>query len=213
MFCRLTAHSVHMHGIGWNPTGNPFTVPDGKTISAELRDALAGQYRIEREIASGGSATVFLAHDLRHERDVAIKVLNRHLSSVVGAERFIREIRTAARLMHPHILTVHDSGEAAGCIFYVMPYVPGGTLRDRIARDGPFAVSATLNIVREVGDALAHAHAHGVVHRDVKPENILISGSDQVTVDREIPRVIVLIHAGNIEHHATERLINRRFSQ
>ena len=172
-----------MTGAGWKPATNvELALDDGGSISSELRDALSERYRIVRNIATGGSATVFLARDLRHGRDVAIKVLNRHISSAVGAERFIREIRTAAQLMHPHILPLHDSGEVGGCIFYVMPFVEGGTLREWIARAAPFPVSVALNVAREVGDALAYAHAHGVIHRDAKPENILVVSGDHVAV-------------------------------
>jgi eukaryotic-like serine/threonine-protein kinase len=148
-----------------------------------LRGALAARYRIVREVGRGGMANVYLAHDLRHDRDVALKVLRPELATALGPERFLQEIQFAARLAHPHILPLHDSGEADGFLFYVMPYVEGESLRDRLDRQGPLPIDAAIRIVREVGDGLSHAHSLGVVHRDLKPENILFMGGHAVVAD------------------------------
>lgn len=143
--------------------------------STLLTGALAGRYTIERELGRGGMATVYLARDLRHRRLVALKVLDPKLGTLLGPSRFTREIETAARLSHPHILPLHDSAEADGVLFYVMPYVAGGSLREQLRRhDGPLPIGQTLRLVRQVGAALDYAHRHDVVHRDVKPENILL---------------------------------------
>jgi eukaryotic-like serine/threonine-protein kinase len=140
-----------------------------------LREALANRYRLERELGAGGMATVYLATDLRHDRPVAVKVLRADHAVALGAERFHREIRVLARLRHPFILPLHDSGEAAGAFYFVMPYIDGESLRARLAREGSLPLADALDIVGQVADALEHAHREGVVHRDVKPENILIS--------------------------------------
>ncbi len=148
-----------------------------------LGRALADRYRIERELGAGGMATVYLAHDLKHDRQVAIKVLRPELAAVIGAERFLAEIRTTANLQHPHILPLHDSGEVDGTVFYVMPYVEGESLRDRLAREKQLPVDEAVGIAREVADALAYAHQHGVIHRDIKPENILLQGGHALVAD------------------------------
>ena len=139
----------------------------------QLQAALADRYRVERELGRGGMATVYLARDLRHDRDVAIKVLDPELGASIGAERFLAEIKTTARLQHPHILPLLDSGDAGG-LYYVMPYVSGETLRSRLTRERQLPIDAAVRIAIEVADALSHAHAAGVVHRDIKPENILL---------------------------------------
>ena len=148
-----------------------------------LVEDLADRYRIEREIGAGGMATVYLAHDVRHDRKVALKVLRPELSAILGAERFLHEIKTTANLQHPHILSLFDSGEADGTVFYVMPYVEGETLRDRIRRDHQLPIDEAILIAREVADALEYAHQHGIVHRDIKPENILLHGGHAMVAD------------------------------
>jgi serine/threonine-protein kinase len=148
-----------------------------------LTDAFAGRYELVREIGQGGMATVWLAHDLKHTRDVAIKVLRPDLSMSLGAERFLREIGIAARLSHPHVLSLIDSGQAGVLLYYVSPYVEGGSLRERLIRDGPLSVPEVLRIAGEVGSGLDYAHRRGVVHRDVKPENILFADGHAVLAD------------------------------
>ncbi len=149
----------------------------------EFTEVLRDRYVVERELGAGGMATVYLAHDLRHDRLVALKVLRPELAAVVGAERFLHEIKTTAHLQHPHILPLHDSGEAAGSVFYVMPYVEGETLRDRLRREKQLPVEDTLRIATEVASALDYAHRHGVVHRDIKPENILLHEGQALVAD------------------------------
>jgi serine/threonine protein kinase len=149
-----------------------------------LTAALADRYRVERELGAGGMATVYLAHDLRHERDVAIKVLHPDLGAALGGDRFLTEIRTTARLQHPHILPLLDSGDAGeGMLYYVMPFVRGETLRGRLSRERLLPVEDALRIAREVADALQHAHAQGIVHRDIKPENILLQDGHALVAD------------------------------
>ena len=152
-------------------------------IRSRLAATLADRYRVDRELGAGGMATVYLAHDVRHGRDVAIKVLHPDLGAALGGERFLSEIRTTARLQHPHILPLLDSGEADGLLYYVMPYVTGETLRDRLTRERQLPIDDALRIAREVADALGDAHAHGIVHRDIKPENILLQGGHAVVAD------------------------------
>jgi Tol biopolymer transport system component len=153
--------------------------------SKELRigAALEGRYTLIREIGHGGMATVFLARDLKHDRDVALKVLHRELGAVLGAERFLAEIRTTAQLHHPNILPLFDSGEADGLVFYVMPFVEGEALRERITKEGQLGVTEAVRITSEVADALEHAHKHGVIHRDIKPENILLQDGHALVAD------------------------------
>jgi serine/threonine protein kinase len=141
----------------------------------QLQSGLADRYRIERELGRGGMATVFLAVDLRHNRPVALKVLHAQLAQTLGPERFQREIETVARLQHPHILTVHDSGETAGQLWFTMPFVEGETLRDRLTRERQLPVDVALRIATDTGRALEHAHEHGIIHRDIKPENLLLT--------------------------------------
>ena len=149
----------------------------------DLRAALADRYRVERELGAGGMATVYLAHDLKHDRDVAIKVLHHDLGAALGSERFLSEIRTTARLQHPHILPLLDSGNAEGLLYYVMPYVTGETLRARLERERQLPIDDALRIAREVADALGSAHALGIIHRDIKPENILLQGGHALVAD------------------------------
>ncbi len=158
-------------------------------IADRLRAALAGRYTVERELGRGGMATVYLARDIRHDRAVAVKVLEGDVAHA-AAERFLLEIRTAARLTHPHVLGVHDSGEADGLLYYVMPYVAGETLRARLTREGALPIADVMRLLRELAEALAHAHGHGVIHRDLKPENVLISGGHAVVADFGIAKAI-----------------------
>ncbi len=148
-----------------------------------LRDALADRYRIERELGQGGMATVYLAEDLRHDRKVALKVLKPELAAVLGAERFVQEIKTTASLQHPNILPLFDSGEADGFLYYVMPFIQGETLREKLDRETQLGVDEAVRITVEVADALQYAHQQGVVHRDIKPENILLHGGRPTVAD------------------------------
>jgi eukaryotic-like serine/threonine-protein kinase len=169
----------------------PFPPNPGPSLSdprAALQAGLASTYTIERELGRGGMATVYLAHDERHDRPVALKVLHPDLAHALGPERFQREIRLAARLQHPHILTVHDSGETAGQLWFTMPFVEGESLRDRLHREKQLPLDDALRIAREVADALDYAHHHGVIHRDIKPENILLAGSHALVADFGIAR-------------------------
>jgi len=158
-------------------------VASNQETEIRLKAALADRYEIEHEIGAGGMARVFLAQDLKHDRKVAIKVLNPELAAVVGTERFLAEIKTTANLSHPHILPLHDSGEADGFLFYVMPYVEGEDLRQKLDRDGQFQVEEAVRIAGHVADALDHAHRHGVIHRDLKPANILFQDGEPVVAD------------------------------
>ncbi len=148
-----------------------------------LTPALSERYRIERELGSGGMATVFRAHDLRHDRDVAIKVLHPELAAMLGADRFLGEITTTAKLQHPHILPLLDSGDANGLLYYVMPIVEGGSLRARLQRETQLPVDEAIRIAREIASALDYSHRHGVIHRDIKPENILLHEGSALVAD------------------------------
>jgi serine/threonine-protein kinase len=148
-----------------------------------LTIALADRYRIERELGAGGMATVYLAQDLKHDRKVAIKVLKPELAAVIGAERFLSEIKTTANLQHPHILPLHDSGQADSFLFYVMPFVEGESLRDRLNREKQLPVADAVRIATEVASALDYAHRHGIIHRDIKPENILLHDGSALVAD------------------------------
>jgi serine/threonine-protein kinase len=158
-------------------------VPDQTEQFDRLKAALADRYRIERELGAGGMATVYLAHDLRHDRKVAIKVLKPELAAVLGAERFVQEIKTTASLQHPHILPLHDSGEAGGFLYYVMPYIEGETLRDKLNRETQLGIEEAIKITTEVADALDYAHRQNVIHRDIKPENILLHDGRPMVAD------------------------------
>ncbi len=161
-----------------------------------LQEALVSRYRINRELGAGGMAVVFLAEDLRHRRQVALKVLRPELAAEIGPERFLREIETAARLTHPHILPLHDSGEAGGFLYYVMPYVEGESLRGRLTREKQLPLDDALQIAREVADALSYAHSRDLVHRDIKPENILLQSGHAVVADFGIALAITVAGGG-----------------
>ncbi|MEO5566971.1 MAG: protein kinase, partial [Gemmatimonadaceae bacterium] len=148
-----------------------------------LSAALSDRYRIERELGAGGMATVYLAEDLKHKRRVAVKVLKPELAAVLGAERFVVEIKTTAALQHPHILPLFDSGTADGFLYYVMPFIDGETLRDKLTRETQLGVDEAVKITTEVADALHYAHTHGVIHRDIKPENILLANGRPIVAD------------------------------
>ncbi|MFN2399467.1 MAG: protein kinase [Gemmatimonadaceae bacterium] len=169
--------------------------------AARLATALSDRYRLDRELGRGGMATVYLAHDLKHARRVAVKVLHPHIATVIGEERFLQEIRVAARLSHPHILGLIDSGSAdlgerEATPFYVMPFAEGESLRDRMVRERQLPVADATRIAGEVADALDYAHAHGVVHRDIKPENILLAGGHALVADFGVAKALVSA-AGN----------------
>jgi serine/threonine-protein kinase len=148
-----------------------------------LGDALRDRYRLDRELGQGGMATVFLAHDLHNNRPVALKVLRPELAAILGAERFLKEIETTANLQHPHILPLFDSGQAGTLLFYVMPYVEGESLRDRLSREKQLPIADAVRIASEVASALDYAHRHGVLHRDIKPENILLHDGQALVAD------------------------------
>ena len=145
-------------------------------LREQLESGLADRYRLERELGRGGMATVYLARDLRHKRPVALKVLHPELAHALGPERFQREIELAASLQHPHILSVHDSGETAGHLWFTMPFIEGESIRQRLLREKQLPVEEALRIATEVARALDYAHRQGVIHRDIKPENILLTG-------------------------------------
>ena len=161
-------------------------------VLPRLNAALGDRYRIERELGRGGMGRVYLAEDLKHKRRVAIKVLTSELGAAFGRDRFLREIETSARLTHPHILPLHDSGESEGILYYVMPYVEGETLGHRLKREGPLPVEEAVQIAAEVADALAYAHRNGVVHRDIKPENILLAEGHAHVADFGVARAVTL---------------------
>ena len=152
-------------------------------VPGRLTAALADRYQLERELGQGGMATVYLAQDLKHDRKVAVKVLRPELAAVIGAERFLSEIKTTANLQHPHILPLFDRGEADGFLFYVMPFVEGETVRDRMTREKQLPVADAVRITTEVAAALDYAHRHNVIHRDIKPENILLHDGSALVAD------------------------------
>ncbi len=178
--------------------GRPTNEPELPDTFSRLRSALADRYTIERELGSGGMATVYLAQDRKHHRKVAIKILKPELAAALGPERFLREIEIAAGLTHPHILPLHDSGEADGLLYYVMPFVEGQTLRGRLEREKQLPLEDALAITRDIAEALSYAHSHGVVHRDVKPENILFQVGHAVVSDFGIARAITAAAGGNL---------------
>src|SRR6187402_3197268 len=163
-----------MRGLDWR---------SAMTITEQFQRALDGRYAVQRRIGAGGMATVFLAHDLKHDRPVALKVLNPELGAVLGVERFLAEIRVTANLQHPNLLPLFDSGEADGLLFYVMPFVEGETLRVRLDREKQLPIDEAIRISVAVANALDYAHSHHVIHRDLKPENILLQAGQPVVAD------------------------------
>src|SRR3989441_1389841 len=161
-----------------------------RDLEERLRAALADRYALERELGQGGMAVVFLGRDPRHDRAVAIKVLRHEIAAALGADRFLREIQFAARLHHPQLLPLYDSGAAGDLLYYVMPYVEGESLRQRLDREPQLPLDDALTIARQVAGALAYAHQHDVVHRDIKPENILLESGEAVVADFGIARAI-----------------------
>jgi eukaryotic-like serine/threonine-protein kinase len=159
-------------------------------IVEQVQDALGAQYRVEGVLARGGMTIVLRALDRKHDRVVAVKVLHPDLAGSVGVDRFLREIRLLARLQHPHILPLFDSGSAPGVLFYIMPFVDGETLRERLVRHGQLPIDETLRLGAQMCDALAYAHEHDIVHRDMKPENVLINGGHALLLDFGIARAI-----------------------
>src|SRR3954463_7857241 len=152
-------------------------------VPLALAEALKERYALQRELGRGGMAVVYLAHDLRHDRSVALKVLHSELAQALGQERFLREIKLVARLQHPHILSVYDSGESAGRFWFTMPYVEGESLRARLDRERQLPIDDAVRIARETADALDYAHRHGIIHRDIKPENILLTEEHALVAD------------------------------
>jgi len=167
-------------------------------IPGQFRDALRDRYLLERELGRGGMATVYLARDLKHDRLVALKVLHPELAAALGPERFLREIRLTANLQHPHILPLLDSGEAAGQLFYIMPYVEGDSLRQRLTREGQLPVPEALRLTGEIAEALDYAHQLGIIHRDIKPENVLLSRGHALVADFGIALAVSQAGAGRL---------------
>src|SRR5213595_2955717 len=159
-------------------------------LSERVRASLAGRYTIERELGRGGMATVYLARDLKYDRPVALKVLRPELAAVLGAERFLREIRLTAQLQHPHILTLFDSGEAQGFLYYVMPYVEGESLRERLDREKQLPIEEALHHTRAIASALDYAHRQSIVHRDIKPENVMLYEGEAMVMDFGIAKAV-----------------------
>jgi serine/threonine-protein kinase len=155
-----------------------------------VRDAFTGAYTVEREVGQGGMATVYLARDVKHARSVALKVLRPELATAVGGDRFPREIQIVAQLAHPHILPLHDSGETGGLLYYVMPFVEGESLREKLAREGRLSLREAVRIIREVADALAYAHDRGIIHRDIKPDNVMLSGRHALVTDFGVAKAV-----------------------
>lgn len=173
-----------------DPGVPPRTAATGVVEVSQVRRALAGRYQIERVLGEGGMATVYLAHDQKHNRKVAVKVMRPELAATLGSDRFLREVQVAAQLSHPHILPMHDSGEADGILYYVMPYVEGETLKERVSKEGQLSVSETMRLGREVAEALAYAHTRGIIHRDIKPGNILLQSGHALVADFGIARAL-----------------------
>ncbi|MBA2628246.1 MAG: serine/threonine protein kinase, partial [Gemmatimonadales bacterium] len=159
-------------------------------VLERLRIALADRYTIDKKVGEGGMATVYLARDLENDRDVAIKVLRPELGSSIGGDRFLREIRVASQLKHPHILGLYDSGSAGDFLYFTMPFITGESLRDRLDREGQLPLGDAIRITRQVAEALGFAHAQSIVHRDIKPENILLMGGTALVADFGIARAV-----------------------
>ena len=193
----LLAQQVSASGF----LGQPALVMAAHVVSdpRQLKEGLADRYRIERELGRGGMATVYLADDLKHGRKVAIKTLHAEMAAAIGHQRFLREIEIAARLTHPHILPLHDSGEANGQLYYVMPYIDGESLRVQMDREKQLSIEDALRLTREIASALAYAHQHGVVHRDIKPENVLLADGIALVADFGIARAM----SASVEHQQT----------
>jgi TolB-like protein/tRNA A-37 threonylcarbamoyl transferase component Bud32 len=155
-----------------------------------LSTALSGSYRIEREIGVGGMATVYLAQDLKHDRQVALKILRPELTAAMGTDRFPREIHIIAQMQHPHILPLYDSGATEGFLYYVMPFVEGESLRARLARMGQLPINEAVRLLKEIADALSYAHARGIVHRDIKPDNVMLSGRHAAVTDFGVAKAV-----------------------
>jgi len=177
-------------GTPTDPGVPPRTQSTGAFEVAQVTRALAGRYKIERMIGEGGMATVYLAEDQKHKRKVAVKVMRPELAATLGADRFLREVQIAAQLNHPNILPMHDSGEASGLLYYVMPFVEGETLKERLERDGALPADDALRLAREIAEALAYAHKRGIIHRDIKPANILLNEGHALVADFGIARAI-----------------------
>ena len=165
------------------------------TIPPRVVDALAVRYRVEREIGVGGMATVFLAEDLKHHRRIALKVLKPELAAILGVERFLKEIEVTANLQHPNILPLYDSGEAAGFLYYVMPFIEGESLRQRLTREKQLPLAEAARITAQIASALDYAHHRGVIHRDIKPDNILLHEGQTMLTDFGI--ALAIAEAGN----------------
>ena len=192
---RLVAECERAYPLIDEPAAERFAAVLGPE-APPLPETIAGRYEVLREAGRGGMAIVYLARDLKHGREVAIKVVRPELAAAIGRERFLREIEIAARLRHPHIVPLYDSGElslddgGASLLYYVMPYEAGHSLRDRLERDGPLPVADVLLVLRDLCEALSHAHAHGIVHRDIKPENVLLSGGHALVTDFGVARAV-----------------------
>jgi len=191
-----TSAAIRETTSGTGEDGEPFA-PSLRTPALGSLDTIehltavfGGRYHVERELGAGGMATVYLARDVKHDRHVAIKVLRPELATSLGPERFLREIHIVAKLQHPHILGLIDSGEADGNLYYVMPYVTGESLRTRLARDGELPIAEAVWVLREIADALAHAHAQQIIHRDIKPENVMFSARHALVADFGIARAV-----------------------
>jgi serine/threonine protein kinase/Tol biopolymer transport system component len=193
---RLLAECEREPALLSRPAAERFASLFDDDVAPRFPEALAERYRLTMELGRGGMGTVYLARDLKHARDVAVKVVHPAVSSALGTERFLREIRIMAQLHHPHIVPLYDSGEADRSLYYVMPYEAGSSLRLRLERDGPLPVDDVVAIMRDVCDALAYAHEHGVIHRDIKPDNVLLSGRRAMVTDFGVAKAATDAAAG-----------------